>query len=72
MKSQNRQAAKDRSDAKLDYEVNVRAELQIAALHEKLDGTRDQVLLRMASVLDQHSELLADINRRLGGRSDAN
>jgi len=72
MMSQNRQAAKDRSDAKLDYEVNVRAELQIAALHEKLDGTRDQVLLRMVSVLDQHSELLADINRRLGGRSDAN
>src|SRR5690606_23754192 len=31
MMSQNRQAAKDRSDARLDYEVNVRAEVQIAA-----------------------------------------
>jgi uncharacterized membrane protein/uncharacterized membrane protein YeaQ/YmgE (transglycosylase-associated protein family) len=70
MMSQNRQSAKDRSDAKLDYEVNVRAELQIAALHEKLDGTRDQVLLRMAAVLDQHSAVLADIDRRLGGRSE--
>ena len=37
MMSQNRQAAKDRNDAKLDYEVNVRAETEIARLHEKID-----------------------------------
>jgi uncharacterized membrane protein/uncharacterized membrane protein YeaQ/YmgE (transglycosylase-associated protein family) len=70
MMSQNRLAAKDRSDAKLDYEVNVRAELQIAALHEKFDGTRDQELLRIVRVLDQHALLLADIDRRLGGRPE--
>ena len=68
MMSQNRQSAKDRSDAKLDYEVNVRAELQIAALHEKLDATRDQVLLRMADAIDQQSALLADLDRRLSSR----
>jgi len=37
MMSQNRQAAKDRLDAKVDYEVNVRAEMEITRLHEKID-----------------------------------
>ncbi|WP_203308749.1 DUF1003 domain-containing protein [Sphingomonas beigongshangi] len=37
MMSQNRQAAKDRLAASLDYETNLRAELEILRLHEKLD-----------------------------------
>jgi uncharacterized membrane protein len=37
MMSQNRQAAKDRLAASLDYEVNVKAESAIAELHEKVD-----------------------------------
>jgi uncharacterized membrane protein len=37
MMSQNRQAAKDRVEARLDYETNVRAEAEIANLHEKID-----------------------------------
>ena len=37
MMSQNRQAAKDRLAAALDYEVNLKAELAIAELHIKLD-----------------------------------
>ena len=37
MMSQNRQAAKDRLAAALDYEVNVKAELAIGELHTKLD-----------------------------------
>ena len=52
MMSQNRQSLKDRLDAKLDYEVNVRAEVEITRLHEKLDQ-RDREL----------GELM-DINRR--------
>jgi uncharacterized membrane protein/uncharacterized membrane protein YeaQ/YmgE (transglycosylase-associated protein family) len=43
MMSQNRQSAKDRLDAKLDYEVNVRAETEIARLHEKIDLRDHQV-----------------------------
>ncbi|WP_267397586.1 MULTISPECIES: DUF1003 domain-containing protein [unclassified Sphingomonas] len=38
MMSQNRQAAKDRLAASLDYETNLRAELDILRLHEKLDA----------------------------------
>lgn len=37
MMSQNRQAAKDRFEARLDYETNVRAEAQIESLHAKID-----------------------------------
>lgn len=37
MMSQNRQAAKDRLEARLDYETNLRAETEIANLHEKMD-----------------------------------
>ncbi|WP_157219055.1 DUF1003 domain-containing protein [Flavisphingomonas formosensis] len=37
MMSQNRQAAKDRLAASLDFEVNLRTELEILRLHEKID-----------------------------------
>ncbi|OAN66908.1 DUF1003 domain-containing protein [Sphingomonas sp. TDK1] len=38
MMSQNRQAAKDRLEARLDYETNLRAEAQIEELHAKIDS----------------------------------
>jgi uncharacterized membrane protein len=40
MMSQNRQAARDRLQATHDYEVNLKAEIEIMALHEKLDEIR--------------------------------
>jgi uncharacterized membrane protein len=43
MMSQNRQAAKDRADASHDYEVNLRAELEILRLHEKVNHLIEQV-----------------------------
>jgi uncharacterized membrane protein len=68
MMSQNRQAAKDRSDARLDYEVNVRAELQITSLHEKLDLARDRDWARIVEALEQQQAMLAAIERRLDDR----
>jgi len=44
MMSQNRQAAKDRAAAEHDYEVNLKAELAIMSLHEKLDDLRQRQL----------------------------
>ena len=38
--SQNRQASRDRLAAAHDYEVNLKAEIEIMALHEKLDEIR--------------------------------
>src|SRR5665213_87663 len=42
--SQNRAAIRDRLAATHDYEVNLKAEIEIAALHEKLDQIRSQEL----------------------------
>lgn len=48
--SQNRQAARDRISAALDYEINLKAELEIMALHEKLDALRiDRLEARLKS-----------------------
>lgn len=43
MMSQNRQAAKDRLTASVDYEVNLRAELEIMRLHHKIDALVEKV-----------------------------
>ncbi|WP_062011474.1 DUF1003 domain-containing protein [Aureimonas sp. AU4] len=54
MMSQNRAAKRDRLDASLDYEVNLKAEIEIMALHEKLDDMR-----REASEASLREALLA-------------
>ena len=43
MMSQNRQAAKDRLRADQDYEVNLKAELEVAQLHRKLDHIHERL-----------------------------
>lgn len=45
--SQNRQTAKDRLRADAEYEVNLKAELEITHLHEKMDYLTEQMLARM-------------------------
>jgi uncharacterized membrane protein len=48
--SQNRQAAKDRIHADIEYDVNLKAELEIAHLHEKVDRLTCDVLLRLERI----------------------
>lgn len=43
MMSQNRQAAKDRLQADQDYQVNMKAELEVAQLHRKLDHLHERL-----------------------------
>jgi uncharacterized membrane protein len=43
MMSQNRQSAKDRLKADLDYQVNLKAELEVAQLHGKIDRIYEQM-----------------------------
>ncbi|MCX5497275.1 DUF1003 domain-containing protein [Kaistia dalseonensis] len=58
MMSQNRQADKDRLAAQHDYEVNLKAELEIMSLHEKLEqmrtGELKTILDRIEGSLQQH------------------
>ena len=48
--SQNRQVEKDRVHADIEYDVNLKAELEIAHLHEKIDRLAQDVLLRLDRV----------------------
>jgi uncharacterized membrane protein len=58
MMSQNRQAAHDREAAEHDYAVNLKAELEIMALHDKLDQMRVSQLERILEAQSQQIELL--------------
>ena len=42
--SQNRQAEKDRVRSNIEYEVNIKAELEVAHLHEKTDRIHAEML----------------------------
>jgi len=48
MMSQNRQAAKDRLKGDLDYEVNLKAELEVAQLHHKVDRVYEEMQANFA------------------------
>ena len=67
MMSQNRQAVRDRVAAGLDYEVNLKAELEIMALHEKLDQIRSQHLAEMLHVQQEQLRLLTRVLALDGG-----
>ena len=46
--SQNRQAAKDRLQADLDYRINLKAELEVAHLHKKVDRIWEEMQAQLA------------------------
>jgi CRP/FNR family transcriptional regulator, cyclic AMP receptor protein len=48
--SQNRQVAKDRVRSDIEYDVNLKAELEIAHLHEKMDRLTAEVLARLGKL----------------------
>src|SRR6266446_5353211 len=64
MMSQNRQAARDRLDAQHDYEVNTKAELEIAGLQAKLDEIRDVQWIELMKVQQQQLALLTELAAR--------
>jgi uncharacterized membrane protein len=59
MMSQNRQSELDRQHAQNDYEINVKAELEIELLHEKIDLLKAQELLALTQAV---RDLSAQVN----------
>jgi uncharacterized membrane protein len=59
--SQNRQAEKDRINAEHDYEVNLKAELEIMMLHEKIDMLREKQWLELMAVQTEQIKLLGEL-----------
>ena len=59
--SQNRQAQLDRFNADHDYEVNLKAELEIMLLHEKVDLLREGQWGELLTIQKQQLQLLSDL-----------
>jgi uncharacterized membrane protein len=59
--SQNRQSEKDRLHAKHDYEVNLKAELEIMLLHEKIDQLREKQWQELLEIQKQQLGLLTGL-----------
>ena len=69
MMSQNRQEARDRLRSENDYRVNLKAELEIRHLHEKLDHLLQHQWQRLMEIQQIQIELMNEIapGRRGGG-----
>ncbi len=58
MMSQNRQQDIDRREAASDYRINVKAELEIELLHDKIDALREQEVLALTQAVHELTLLL--------------
>jgi uncharacterized membrane protein len=64
MMSQNRQEARDRLRAENDYKVNLKAELEIRHLHEKIDHLLRRQYNRLFEIQQIQIELLEELGRK--------
>lgn len=68
MMSQNRVEAKDRLRAAHDYQVNLKAELEIRQLHQKLDHLLSRQWERLVEIQEVQLELLNEMHSQQKGR----
>jgi uncharacterized membrane protein len=66
MMSQNRQEARDRQHALHDYQVNLKAELEIRHLHQKIDHLLSRQWERLVEIQEVQMELINQVSRRKG------
>lgn len=71
MMSQNRQSAVDRQEAKHDYEVNMKAELEIELLHDKMNLLREEEIVELKNLLAQQQQQLERLEALLAARQPA-
>jgi uncharacterized membrane protein len=64
MMSQNRQEAKDRLRSQHDYQINLKAELEIRHLHEKIDHLLSHQWERLVQIQEVQLELLSELSAR--------
>ncbi len=65
MMSQNRQSERDRIDARHDYEINLKAEMEVMGLHTKVDELRDSQWAALVAFQERQIALLLDIQAQL-------
>ena len=71
MMSQNRQSAKDRLVTSHDYECNLKAEIEIMALHDKVDQMRNDDLKQLIAKQQEQIELLTKLVQDHVGRGES-
>ncbi|MDL2356768.1 MAG: DUF1003 domain-containing protein [Pseudomonadota bacterium] len=59
--SQNRQGERDRLDARNDYEINLKAELEIMSLHEKMDALKVRQWEELIALQQEQIRLLGTL-----------
>jgi len=64
MMSQNRQEAKDRLRSQHDYQINLKSELEIRHLHEKIDHLMTQQWERLVQIQELQLDLISDLCER--------
>lgn len=62
--SQNRHSERDRVNAEHDYEVNLKAELDIMLLHEKMDQLRERQWEDLLAIQQKQLSILADLTKK--------
>jgi len=59
MMSQNRQQDIDRRQAENDYKINIKAELEIELLHQKIDALREKEVVQLSQAVRELADLLS-------------
>jgi uncharacterized membrane protein len=68
MMSQNRQQEVDRKKAEHDYEINIKAELEIELLHQKIDELRAKEMLALTQAVNELSQHVRNEKASLAGK----
>jgi len=63
MMAQNRQQDIDRKEAENDYQVNIKAELEIELLHQKIDALRETEVVSLTKAVSELSTLLQETKK---------
>lgn len=71
MMSQNRQQDIDRREAEDDHRINIKAELEIELLHQKIDNLRENEILLLTKTIADLTELLNRQQSNAASASDA-
>ena len=71
MMAQNRQQDIDRKEAECDYQINIKAELEIELLHQKIDELREKEVLALTTAISDLSALLQKDRQASGVQAGA-
>lgn len=72
MMSQNRQEEKDRMRSENDYLINLKAEMQIRSLHQKMDLLLEEQIKTLFDTQEKQFNFLKDINAKLDKLNNSN